>query len=105
MIWPSVLQTTTFLNTMHRDKNEPVGRWTISRYRLFFFSMGGMFLYQFLPQFIPFLSKMDFITPIWPQSKIVNILFGETNGLALFTLTLSYQTIITFLGCLSHLLF
>jgi hypothetical protein len=105
MIWPSVLQTTTFLNTMHRDKNEPVGRWTISRYRLFFLSMGGMFLYSFLPQLIPFLSKMDFITPIWPESKIVNTLFGENNGLALLTLTLSYQTIITFLGCLSHKLF
>jgi hypothetical protein len=67
--------------------------------------MGGMFLYSFLPQLIPFISKMNFITPIWPQSKIVNILFGHKEGLALLSMTLSWQTIVTFLGCLSRQLF
>lgn len=98
MIWPSVLQTSTFLNTMHRDKNIPIGRWTISRYKLFFISMIACFCYQILPQLIPFLAHPDFITPIWPNSKIVNTLFGMRYGLALLPITFSYQTIISFLG-------
>jgi hypothetical protein len=98
MIWPRVLQSCNFLNAMHQDKNYPVGRWTISRYRLFFLSAICMFGYSFLPQLIPFLGSLDFITPIWPDSKIVNILFGNSEGLGLLPLTLSYQTIVSFLG-------
>jgi hypothetical protein len=97
MIWPEVFQTTTFLNTMHRDKNEPVGSWTISRYRLFFLSMGGMFIYSWLPQCIGLLSSFEIITLIWPQSKIVNTVFGAQQGMGLFAMTLSYQTVIAFL--------
>jgi OPT oligopeptide transporter protein len=98
MIWPSVLQTSTFLNTMHRDRNPPAGRWTISRYRLFFVSMACMFAYCFLPTLVPFVSKMNILPMIWPESKIVNTLFGMKNGLCLLPLTLSYQTAIAFLG-------
>jgi hypothetical protein len=98
MIWPRVLQSSTFLNTMHRDKNVAVGRWTISRYKIFFISIIACFGYSFLPQFIPFLDKMDIITMIWPKSKIVNLLFGVNQGLALLPLTLSWQTVVTWLG-------
>ena len=98
MIWPSVLQTSTFLNTMHRDRNIPVGRWTISRYKLFFVAFVGCFVYSFFPQFIDFFSHMDILTLIWPTSKIVNLLFGMHRGLALLPLTLSWQTVVAFLG-------
>ena len=98
MIWPRVLQSSTFLNTMHRDKNVAVGWWTISRYKIFFISMIACFGYSFLPQFIPFLDKMDILTMIWPKSKIVNTLFGVNHGLALLPLTLSWQTVVTWLG-------
>ena len=98
MIWPGVLQSVTLLNTMHRDKNEPVGRWTISRYRLFFYSLLAMFAYSFIPQFLSFFQKMPILTMIWPKSKIVNTLFGVELGLNLLPLTLSYQTAVAFLG-------
>lgn len=98
MIWPEALQTVTFLNTMHRDKNEPVGRWTISRYRLFFWSLLALFCYSFIPQIFSFFEQLPILTMIWPQSKTVNLLFGTKTGLALLPLTLSYQTVITFLG-------
>ena len=98
MIWPAALQTSTFLNTMHRDKNNPVGRWTISRYKLFFVAIGAIMAWQLLPQFIPFFEKTDIASQIWPDSKIVNLLFGYRNGLGLLPISLSYQTIIAFLG-------
>jgi OPT family oligopeptide transporter len=98
MIWPSVLQTSNFLNTMHRDVNNPVGRWTISRYKLFFIAAIACFGYSFLPQFLPFMSDLDIFTILWPKSKIVNLLFGRRRGLALLPMTLSWQTVIAFLG-------
>lgn len=98
MIWPVSLQTAAFLNTMHRDKNVPVGRWTISRYKLFYIALVAMFMYSFIPGFVPFFSRIDFITPSFPDNKIVNILFGTRVGLGLLPLTLSWQTLVTFLG-------
>jgi hypothetical protein len=103
MMWPSQLQTSAFLNTMHRDRNVPAGRWTISRYRLFFISMACMFAYDIVPHLVPFLAQPNILPMIWPSSKIVNTLFGVTNGLALFPFTFSYQTVITFLGIMRHL--
>lgn len=60
--------------------------------------MVGMSLYSILPQLIPFLAGMNIPAMIWPQSKIVNTLFGLRKGLALLPLTLSYQTLVIFLG-------
>jgi len=98
LIWPSVLQTCNFLNTMHHDFNTPVGRWTVSRYKLFFIVAIGCFLYQVFPRFIPFVDSFPVLSMIWPQSKIVNTLFGPQKGLGLLCMTLSWQTVIAFLG-------
>jgi OPT oligopeptide transporter protein len=98
MIWPMQLQTCAFLNTLHKNTNPPAGRWTISRYRLFVYALVAMFLWTFVPRFIPFLSHMDIFCIMWPKSKIVNTLFGYNWGLALLPLSLSYQTVICFLG-------
>jgi len=98
MIWPSTLADCTLINTLHRDRNYPVGRWTISRYKLFFVAMVVCFGYSFLPQFLQILQQIEIFTLIWPKSLIVNTLFGMDRGLALLPLTLSYQTVITFLG-------
>lgn len=102
LIWPSVLQTSNFLNTMHRDVNNPVGRWTISRYNLFFIAALGCFGYSFLTQLVPFLSNLEILPMIWPKSKIVNTLFGPRQGLALLPMTLSWQTVICWLGTTYH---
>ena len=98
MLWPSTLADCTFLNTLHRDRNYPVGRWTISRYKLFFIAMLACFGYSFLPQFLKILRQIEIFTLIWPKSTIANVLFGMDRGLALLPLTLSYQTVISLLG-------
>ena len=98
MIWPSTLATCTFLNTLHRDKNYPVGRWTISRYKLFFVAMVTCFGYSFIPQFLDILQETPILTLIWPKSLIVNTLFGMKRGLALLPITFSYQTVVCWLG-------
>lgn len=101
LIWPRALLTSNFLNTMHRDVNNPVGRWTISRYKLFFIAGIACFAYQILPQFISFLRSFPILPMIWPKSKIVNTLFGPNLGLALLSMTMSWQTVVTFLGILT----
>ena len=98
MIWPSQLSTSAFLNTMHRDKNPRANGWTISRYHLFFLSLVAMFGYSFLPQLVPALSGLNLLPMIWPQNKIINCIFGLHTGLAFLPLTLSYQTVVAFLG-------
>jgi len=98
MLWPSTLADCTLLNTLHRERNYPVGRWTISRYRLFFVAMIVCFGYSFLPQFLGILEEIQIFNLIWPKSPIVNTLFGVKSGLALLPLTLSYQTVVMFLG-------
>lgn len=57
-----------------------------------------MFIYAWLPHCIGLLSIFDIITPIWPESKIVNTLFGPHQGLGLLAMTFSWQTVVTFLG-------
>jgi OPT oligopeptide transporter protein len=98
MMWPDQLQTSALLSAMHRNKNQPAGRWTISRYKLFLIVMVIMFGYGMLPQFIPFLAKPNIIPLIWPENKIANILFGLNRGLCLLPFTLSYEMVTAFLG-------
>jgi hypothetical protein len=83
---------------MHRDKNRPANGWTISRYRFFFISLVAMCMYSFIPQLVPFLKGMNVLPMIWPENKVINTLFGIHSGLAMLPLTLSYQSIIAFLG-------
>lgn len=98
MLWPSTLADCTLLNTLHRERNYPVGMWTISRYKLFFIAMIACFGYSFLPQFLGILEVVQIFNLIWPKSATVNTLFGVKQGLALLPFTLSYQTVVTFLG-------
>jgi hypothetical protein len=98
MIWPEQLQTCAFLSTLHKNQNPPAGRWTISRYRLFVYSLLAIFLWSFVPTLIPFLAKPDFASIIWPKSKIVSNIFGYNFGFALLPFTFDYQVVVAFLG-------
>jgi hypothetical protein len=98
MLWPSTLADCTLLNTLHRERNYPVGMWTISRYKLFFIAMIACFGFAFLPQVLGIVEVVQIFNLIWPKSATVNTLFGVKQGLALLPFTLSYQTVVTFLG-------
>ena len=99
MIWPALLATTTFLNTLHNRRNPPADGWTLSRYKFFLYVMAGSCLWYFLPGYIfPALSTFAFVTWMAPDNIIVNQIFGMTTGMALFPLTLDWSQISGYLG-------
>jgi OPT family oligopeptide transporter len=99
MIWPGLLATTTFLNTLHHRGNLIANGWTISRYRFFILVMIGSYLWYFVPGYIfPALSMFAFITWIFPSNVLVNQLFGLTTGMALVPITFDWTQISGFLG-------
>lgn len=97
MIWPSTLINTSLFTALH-DRNNPDPRtasgWTIGKYRMFLYCMGGSFLWYWFPGYIaPFLSVFAWVTWIKPQNVIVNQLFGGWTGLSLIPLTFDWTQI------------
>jgi OPT family oligopeptide transporter len=99
MIWPSLLATTTFLNTLHNRRNPIADGWTISRYRFFIFVSLGSCLWYFVPGYIfPALSTFAFVTWMFPTNIIINQMFGMTTGMALFPITFDWTQVAGYLG-------
>lgn len=97
MIWPYNLINTTLFNALH-DHSRPdpkiTSGWTIGRFQLFLYLVGGYFCYQWLPGYIaPFLSAFAWVTWIKPQNVVINQIFGETTGLSLFPMTFDWSQI------------
>ena len=99
MIWPSLLGTTTFLNTLHNRRNPVADGWTISRYKFFLYVFVGSCLWYFIPGLIfPALSTFAFVTWMFPRNVPVNQVFGMTTGMALLPITFDWSQITGFLG-------
>lgn len=93
MIWPSTLVNTALFNTLHSSYGRSeVGY--ISRERFFFLSFLGSFLWYFLPGYLfTALSVFNWVCWIWPDSAVVNSLFGYTHGLGMGFLTFDWSMI------------
>jgi len=92
MIWPLNLVIATIFNTLHAEDDGEDG--TMTRFR--FFSIWGViaFVFWFFPGFIfTALSAFNFVCWIWPNSKIVNILFGTGTGLGMSLITFDWSQI------------
>jgi OPT oligopeptide transporter protein len=99
MIWPTLLATTTFLNTLHNRQNLPANNWIIPRYKFFFIILLSSILWYFIPGYMfPALSTFAFITWIKPDNILINQLFGMTHGMALVPITFDWTQISGFLG-------
>jgi OPT family oligopeptide transporter len=99
MIWPALLATTTFLNTLHNRRNPPVDGWLVSRYRFFLYVFLGSFAWYFVPGYIfPALSTFAVITWLAPQNVILNEMFGMTTGMALLPITFDWSQVTGYLG-------
>ncbi|PHH71270.1 hypothetical protein CDD82_6607 [Ophiocordyceps australis] len=91
-IWPRSLVTIALNKAMHakdeggRAISGPFNSsWRISRYRLFFYVFGFMFVYTWFPNFIfQALSYFSWMTWIAPHNVMLNVLTGMKNGLGLF---------------------
>nr|QBZ39423.1 sexual differentiation process protein 1 [Thermochaetoides thermophila] len=102
MIWPGNLVAVTLMTAMHEqaDVRDPtiIGG-TIPRYRWFALVTLASFLYYFIPGFLAqFLSSFAFVTWLFPDSPVVNQLFGYTTGLSLIPITFDWTQITGFVG-------
>lgn len=72
MIWPTTLPTVSLLRTLNSSKAE--ARW---RTRFFFLVFAGMFVYEFIPQYMfPLLGGISILCLAAPGSEWVQRLFG-----------------------------
>jgi OPT family small oligopeptide transporter len=106
MIWPANLVSVTLLHAMHEKKEEHdptdmpriVGG-KMSRYRWFGYVFLASFLWYFIPGYLAqFLSIFAFITWIYPQSPVINQLFGGTTGLSLIPITFDWTQVSGYVG-------
>ncbi|KAF5524926.1 Sexual differentiation process protein isp4 [Colletotrichum aenigma] len=102
MIWPNQFANTSLFYALH-DKSKSDGThsngWVISRYRYFFYVMGAMFIYYWIPGVLwQGLSVFAFITWIKPNNVVVNQLFGGFTGLSLIPITFDWTYVSAYLG-------
>ncbi|ERS99485.1 OPT family small oligopeptide transporter [Sporothrix schenckii ATCC 58251] len=97
MIWPSDLVNAALFYTLHdHSASDPAktNGWSIGRYRWFLIVFGGSFVWYWFPGWIfQGLSWFCWITWIWPNSRIVNQLFGGLSGYGLFPLSFDWTII------------
>ncbi|KAE8207966.1 hypothetical protein CF335_g757, partial [Tilletia laevis] len=92
MIWPLNLVIATIFNTLHAEDDGEDG--TMTRFRLLTISGVCAGVWYFFPAFIfTALSVFNFVCWIWPQSRMVNILFGTGSGLGMSLLTFDWSQI------------
>lgn len=93
MIWPAILVNTALFNTLH-SKYGRTEKGHMSRERFFFLSFLCSFLWYFLPGYLfTALSVFSWVCWIHPQDKMINALFGYTNGLGMGLLTFDWSMI------------
>lgn len=93
MIWPQVLVFASVFNMLYAEEDS-VYDTSISRFRYFIYVSVGAFLWWFLPGYVfTALSSFSFICWIWPNSEVVNTLFGTATGIGMSFLTFDWQTI------------
>ncbi|KAK0648566.1 oligopeptide transporter protein [Cercophora newfieldiana] len=82
-LWPSLLPTLALNRALLvPERKETIHGWSISRYRLFFYAFGAMFVYFWLPGFLfPALSMFAWMTWIAPDNFNLNTITGSYMGL------------------------
>ncbi|KAK3392966.1 putative isp4 protein [Podospora didyma] len=97
MIWPSDLVNCALFYTLHDHSCSDPARtngWTISRYKWFLYVFTGSFLWYWFPGYIfQGLSWFCWITWIYPDSVIINQLFGGYSGYGLLPMTLDWSIV------------
>jgi hypothetical protein len=102
MIWPGNLVAVALMNAMHehhehKDPNVLGGR--MPRYRWFAIMTMLSFLYYFIPGFLfQCLSMFSFVTWIFPNSPVINQLFGGQTGLSILPITFDWTQISGYIG-------
>ncbi|KAB5570146.1 OPT family small oligopeptide transporter [Coniochaeta sp. 2T2.1] len=102
MIWPGNLVSVTLMNAMYEKNEKPdpsVFGGRMPRYYWFGLITICSFVYYFIPGFLAqFLSSFAFMTWIFPDSPVINQLFGFSTGLSLIPITFDWTQISGFVG-------
>ncbi|OTB08384.1 hypothetical protein M426DRAFT_317007 [Hypoxylon sp. CI-4A] len=102
MIWPGNLVAVALMNAMyekHQVSDPSVIGGRMPRYRWFAIVTVISAVYYFIPgYFAQFLSVFAFATWMYPQSPIVNQLFGGMTGLSLLPITFDWTQIAGYIG-------
>jgi hypothetical protein len=102
MIWPGNLVSVTLMNAMYEPnaRTDPTvigGR--MPRYYWFGLITLCSFVYYFIPGFLAkCLSSFAFMTWIFPNSPVVNQLFGYSTGLSFLPITFDWTQVSGFVG-------
>ncbi|POR33863.1 Sexual differentiation process protein isp4 [Tolypocladium paradoxum] len=89
-VWPKSLVTIALNAALHNENNpEVMGPfkkiWKISRYRFFLYSVAGIFVYFWFPNYIfQALTYFSWMTWIAPDNIHLSVLTGMQNGLGMF---------------------
>ncbi|KZF21641.1 OPT superfamily oligopeptide transporter [Xylona heveae TC161] len=91
-IWPQALMQTTLFETFRKvDRSSPLAR---RQMLVFFLSLLGMTLWQFLPEYVfPFLSSLAFLCWVAPHDKVANFMGSGMSGMGFLNLTLDWSNI------------
>lgn len=85
-LWPTLLPIIAMNRALtKKEPRENINGWTISRYKFFFVTTLGMFLYYWFPGYLfTALSTFNWMTWIAPKNFTLAILTGSGLGLGLF---------------------
>lgn len=102
MIWPADLVNCALFYSLHdhtpSDPSKTNG-WSIGRYRLFLIISGASFVWYWFPGWIfRGLSYFSIVCWIWPNSVVVNKIFGGTSGYGLLPLTFDWTVVTGYMG-------
>lgn len=102
MIWPQTLVTATVFTTMARlnlAENLHPSRINWLRYKMFVVVLVGSFVWYWVPGFLfTATSYFNWVCWIFPNSTIVNQIFGTNSGLGLIPITFDWTMVTQALG-------
>ncbi|CAG8483621.1 21933_t:CDS:10 [Gigaspora margarita] len=89
MIWPQALVFSTLYNTLHGNTTE-----TKDRIRFFYFAFIGIFVWQFVPQYIfPWLSSAAILCLMAPNNNVVKLLGSAYRGSGILNFSFDWNVI------------
>ncbi|GFF53977.1 hypothetical protein IFM58399_09709 [Aspergillus lentulus] len=91
-IWPQALMQTTLFETFRKqDTSSPLAK---RQMKIFFFSLLGMTLWQFLPEYVfPFTSSLAFLCWVAPRNPVANFIGSGLGGMGFLNLSLDWSNI------------
>jgi len=92
MIWPGILSTCAFFNTLHKNYSKHDQQ--ITRKRALYLVMAGSFVWYWVPGYLfTGLSMFNWLCWIAPKNTIINVLFGTNTGMGMSILTFDWAMI------------